>query len=172
MAYRKGNTKGIGSTLSPSNESVCASTSTEDPRKREARTIPYCKKDGRRPVPVHLQEVSKRLARCLRLFQTRYRAAFEYDPEAFRAVVGRCRRQAFARRGGRPGAPNVRRALKMRAERLKPGRQTAWGPIYASCIPGYRDLSPSQRKVKQDQLRARVYALEYSRRLKNRASPS
>jgi hypothetical protein len=115
-------------------------------------------------------KVSKEVRECASRLRRKFAALFAADPRLRRSVGRLIERQLppRGRRRGRPGYPEVTRALRLFAgfRRTHPGEpaQGLWALVYPAVIEGHGTMSPVERRDAEQQLRERVRWRRRSRR--------
>jgi hypothetical protein len=107
-------------------------------------------------------EVRKEIAQVARQLKRNHRALFIADPK-LKDRVSRLLRSLLPpqpRRRGRPGRPDVTKAIRLLREfrRQYPNERPSqhWARVYPLVIPGYGEMSPVQQKDARERLRERV----------------
>jgi hypothetical protein len=113
------------------------------------------------------RDVRKEIARLTRKLAKEYCGLFTSDPnfrkragQFLRALLLRALLPPRPRRRGRPGNPNVTKAIrllrKFRRELPNERGQKIWKRIYPLAIPNYTDMSEVEQNDARQQLRQRV----------------
>jgi hypothetical protein len=134
------------------------------------RKIPRRK---RSPVPEPIRQQVTQFAKRLRKNSS---SAFAGNPGLKHSVASllRSKLPPLSRGPGRPGHPDVTRALKLYDKRRRafPGEpnRERWANIYPAAIEGHSLLNPVERRDAEQQLRERVrWRLRWRRRRKRGA---